>query len=156
MTANRTTLGFLVLLGALLAPLATLAQRGPGPGPGGCAGGCGMRGTAARAFDPSAVTTVQGQIVDIQRLARRGHQGIHLIVAMGSETLAVRVGPDFYVDAQAIKLAKGDQVEVKGARTTFGGQPVMIAQEIRRGDQVLALRDADGVPLWRGQAMARP
>jgi len=32
---------------------------------------------------------------------------------------------------------------------------VIIAQEVRRGDQVLALRDANGVPLWRGQGMGR-
>lgn len=67
--------------------------------------------------------------------------------------MAVRLGPDFYVDAQSIKLAKGDEIEVKGARTTFYGQPVIIAQEVRRGDQVLALRDPNGVPLWHGQGM---
>jgi hypothetical protein len=111
-----------------------------------------MGAPGARAFDPTTVTTFQGEVLDVQRLAgRRGHEGIHLTVAMGSEKLAVRLGPDFYVDGQALKLAKGDKVEVKGARTTFDGQVVIIAQEVRRGDQVLALRDANGVPLWRGQ-----
>jgi hypothetical protein len=115
-----------------------------------------MGGPGARAFDPKAVTTVQGEIKDIQRFAgRRGHEGIHLIVAMGSENLAVRLGPGFYVDAQALKLAKGDLVEVKGSRITVDGQPIIIAQEVRRGDQVLALRDANGIPLWRGQGRGR-
>jgi hypothetical protein len=114
-----------------------------------------MGGPGARPFDSKAVTTIQGEIADIQRLARgRGHQGIHLTGAMGSEELAVRLGPDFYVDGQALKLAKGDQVEVKASRTTFDGQPI-IAQEVRRGAEVLALRDANGVALWRGQGRGR-
>jgi len=156
MRVNGRNLGWLVLIGALLVPLAAVAQGGPGPGPGGSPG-CGkMGGPGARAFDPKAVTTIQGEILDIQRFAgRRGHVGIHLTVAMGSEKLAVRLGPNFYVDGQALQLAKGDQVEVKGSRTAFEGQPVMIAQEVRRGEQVLALRDANGMPLWRGQGRGR-
>jgi len=156
MGVDGKKLGWLVLLGALLVPLVAVAQGGPGPGPNGCPGGGKMRGTGARAFDPKAVTTIQGEITDIQRLAgRHGHEGIHLTIAMGSETLEVRLGPDFYVDGQALKLAKGDRVEVKGSRATLDGQPVIIAQEVRRDDQVLALRDANGMPLWRGQGRGR-
>jgi hypothetical protein len=156
MRVNGENLGRLVLLGALLVPLAAVAHGGPGPGPGACPG-CGkMGGPGAPAFDPKTVTTIQGEITDIQRFAgRHGHEGIHLTVAMGSEKLAMLLGPDFYVDGQALKLAKGDKVEVKGSRTTFKGQPIIIAQEVRRGDQVLALRDASGVPLWRGQRRGR-
>ena len=132
-----------IVAGALAVPLAALAQAGAGPGPGKMAGG--------RVFDPSAVTTIQGKITDVQRSARNGHEGIHLTVAEGSENVAVHLGPDFYVDAQKVKLAKGDDVEVKGSRTTFDGKPVLIAQEVRRGDEVLKLRDANGLPLWRGQ-----
>ena len=148
---NGRNLGLLVLLGALLAPLAAGAHGGPCPGPGG-----GMGGPGARRFDPATVTTIQGRIADIQRLDRgRRHQGVHLAVTSGSEALPVHLGPDFYVDAQPLKLAKGDQIEVKGSRVTFEGQPAIIAQEVRRGGEVLALRDADGLPLWRGQGGGR-
>jgi hypothetical protein len=101
------------------------------------------------------VTTIQGRVVEVERLARGRHEGIHLTVAMGAETIAVRLGPAFYVDAQPVQLAKGDTVEVKGARTAVQGEQVILAQEVRRGSDVLALRDADGVPLWRGQGMGR-
>jgi len=153
-----TKLGWIIVAGALAAPFAVIAQANAGPGPGGCpgcgrmGGGRGMTG-GARAFDPKAVTTIQGKIVDVQRIAWGRHDGVHLTVAMGSENVAVHLGPDFYVDAQSLKLAQGDDIEVKGARTTFDGRPVIIAQEVRRGDHVLALRDANGVPLWRGQGM---
>lgn len=161
MRNDHKTLGWIILVGALAVPLAVAAQAGPGFGSGGCPG-CGnmggpgagmMGGPGARAFDPKAVTTIQGEIQDVQRIARGRHEGIHLTVATGSEKVTVHLGPGFYVDTQTLKLAKGDTVEVKGARTTFHGQPVIIAQEVRRNDQVLALRDANGIPLWRGQGM---
>lgn len=150
-------LGRLLLIGALAAPLAAWAQgAAAAQGEGGCAN-CGGRGggPGMRGFDPAAVTTVQGQVADIQRVAmgRRGHEGVHLTLAMGSETVEIRLGPASHVDAQALKLAKGDTVEVKGAQSTIGGRRVIVAQEVRRGGEVLALRDANGVPAWRGQGM---
>lgn len=146
----------LVLLGALLAPLAVAAQGGPGPG-GMMDGPGGMMGRpGARAFDPSTVTTIQGRIAAIERVDRgHRHQGVHLAVTTGSETLPVLLGPDFYVDAQPVKLAAGDEIEVKGSRLTLRGRAAILAQEVRRGGEVLALRDANGVPLWRGQGMRR-
>lgn len=148
------TLTGTLLLAALLAPAGGRADAtacGAGCGPCGREG----HGPGMRAFDAKTVTTIQADVVEVERVARRRHEGVHLVVAMGSERLSVHLGPSFYVDAQALQLAKGDRVEVKGARTTVGGEPVLIAQEVRRGSDVLALRDAAGVPLWRGQGRGR-
>jgi hypothetical protein len=104
---------------------------------------------AEREFDPATVTTVEGEILEIQRIPRgRRHEGVHVILAMGAERLDVHLGPDSYVDRQTLKLAKGDRVEVKGSRKTLDGSAVIIAQEVRRGDERLVLRDAVGVPAW--------
>ncbi len=144
----------LALLVTLLSPAAALAQ-GMGQGGGGNCPGCAGPGKAgarnARWYDPATVTTVQGEIVEVKRLAGARHAGVHLTLATGAEKLDVHLGPDFYVDRQAVKLASGDRVEVKGSRVTMGGAPAILAQEVRRGADVLALRDANGVPLWRGQ-----
>lgn len=150
MRTEARKLALVMLVGTLLAPVAAVAHGG-GPGAGGCPG-CGNgpgRHGGGRGFDPAAVTTIRGEVVEIERAGGRG-EGVHLVVDMGSERLTVMLGPAFYVDAQPVKLAKGDQVEVKGARVERGG-PAIVAQEVRRGGEVLALRDASGVPLWRGQ-----
>lgn len=148
------------LAAALAAPIARAddapAQpcpcgQGQGPGRGGWHG----RG---RGFDVKAVTTVQGKIQSVDAFqGRRGHGGVHLTLAVGAENLQVRVGPQAYVDAQTVKLAAGDTIEVKGARLERGDRVVLVAQEIRKDGQVLALRDAQGAPLWApgGQAPAR-
>jgi hypothetical protein len=152
-------LGVLALAAALLAPgLGAAEEAAPPPcdrpGCGRMGGGRGGPG-GARRFDPKAVTTIQGQIVDVQRIARGRGEGVHLTVAAGAERLAVQLGPSFFVDAQPFHLAKGDTVEVKGVRTTLGGEPAFLAQELKRGGDVLTLRDADGLPLWRGQGRGR-
>jgi hypothetical protein len=38
-----------------------------------------------------------------------------------------------------------------GSRITFAGKPAIVAAEVKKGDQVLKLRDESGTPLWRGQ-----
>jgi hypothetical protein len=144
------TLGMWYLVASLVvtaAPLAASAQ--PMGGGAGRAQGRGARG--ARNFDPKTVTTVQGEILDVGRIphGRRG-EGVHLVIAYGSEKLAVHVGPAFFVDEQSLKLAKGDRIEVKGSRVVMDGTPALIAQEIKRGSESMVLRDADGFPLWAG------
>jgi hypothetical protein len=44
-------------------------------------------------------------------------------------------------------------VEVTGSRITYEGQPAIIAGEVKKGGQVLKLRDAAGVPAWAGAGM---
>ncbi len=154
-----------VALAAVLAGPALAADPAPAAGTcPGCAQGqgpgrMGWHGPGRR-FDPKTVTTVQGKIqsVDVFQ-GRRGHGGVHLTLAVGSDTVQVMVGPSFYVDQQPVKLATGDTVEVKGSRlegNAGNGGTFLVAQEIRKDGQVLALRDADGAPLWapwrQGQA----
>jgi hypothetical protein len=42
------------------------------------------------------------------------------------------------------------RVEVKGSCITFGGNPAIIAAEVKKGDDVMKLRDDNGVPAWAG------
>jgi hypothetical protein len=131
----------------LAAPLAAVSR----PAGGGAGGGYGRGARGARNFDPGTVTTVQGEVLDVERIPRgRRGEGVHLVLAAGSEKLAVHLGPAFFVDEQSLKLAKGDRIEVKGSRVVMGGAPALIAQEIKRGGESMVLRDADGVPLWSG------
>jgi hypothetical protein len=141
---------------AMVAPFAASAQGpdGGGAGPGRSSRGGGQ---GARLFDPGTVTTLQGDVVEIRRVpgARRG-EGVHLVVAAGTEKLVVHLGPSSFVDRQGLKLANGDQVEVKGSRVVLDGTPTLIAPEITRGKESMVLRDASGVPLWaRGRGWAR-
>ena len=48
-------------------------------------------------------------------------------------------------------IAPGDKVEVTGSRITYEGKPTIIAAEVKKGGQVLKLRDAS-----RSSGLGRP
>jgi hypothetical protein len=64
------------------------------------------------------------------------------------ETVSVHLGPSWYLENQDVKIAAKDKVEVKGSRITFGGKATIIAAEVKKGDDILKLRDESGFPMW--------
>jgi hypothetical protein len=106
----------------------------------------------ARFYNPQAVETLAGKVVTVNRRAPRrpGRPAmVSLVLQTGQGKVMVHLGPADYMDSQAVKLAAGDLVEVKGVRFTRGNRIGLIAGEVQKGDQVLLLRDgATGQPLW--------
>jgi hypothetical protein len=49
-----------------------------------------------------------------------------------------------------VKIEPKDTIEVKGSRTTVAGKPAIIAAEVKKGDELLKLRDESGFPVWAG------
>jgi hypothetical protein len=76
--------------------------------------------------------------------------GLHAVVKTDKETIPVHLGPAWYLENQDVTIAPKDKIAVKGSRITFEGKPVMIAAELKKGDDVLVLRDAGGFPVWSG------
>ena len=138
------------------------AEPGQGPGAGGsgpgyCNGcgmgaGRGMGGGSGRMYDPAKAETISGQVVSLEQIAaRRGMgTGVVLKVSSGSDTFAVHLGPKWFLEEQKVKFAAGDTLEIKGVRTVRRGQDVFLAAEVKKGSDVLKLRDEQGVPLWAG------
>jgi hypothetical protein len=141
------------ILALVLAAGAAWAQPGMGPGGGRGRGGLGGGLAYNRMYDPKTVETVSGEVVSVNQTTygRRGAMGVHLTLKTDKETIPVHLGPARYVDKQGITLAAKDKIAVTGSRITFQGQPAIIAREVKKGGQVLTLRDAAGVPAWAGR-----
>ncbi len=60
----------------------------------------------------------------------------------------VELGPEWFVKDQDVKLKVGDYVEITGSRMVMNGMNVIMAQMIRKGAGVLALRRMSGQPFW--------
>ena len=107
---------------------------------------------AAKLYNPQAVVTLAGKVTAINRRApKKAGRPERVIMVLQTDQGAVKVhlGPADYFDQQALKLAPGDQVEVKGTKVNRSKAPTFIAGEVKKGDQVLKLRDdATGRPLW--------
>jgi LmbE family N-acetylglucosaminyl deacetylase len=73
------------------------------------------------------------------------------LVKTEKETLEVHVGPTAYLTEKGITLAKGDTLEILGSRVTIDKEPVVIAKQIKKGDNTWTLRDASGRPMWSGR-----
>lgn len=115
-------------------------------------GGWGPGGAYGRMYDPKTVDTVTGEVVKVDRITpMRGMSGgVHLVLKTDKGDVSVHLGPQWYLENQDVKIEPKDTVEVTGSRVTVQGQPALIAAEVKKGDQVLRLRDAAGIPVWAG------
>jgi len=140
----------LLILGAL-ALAASLAFAQPMKGWKG-SGGWGMGSPYQRMFDPATVETISGTVEAVNQIKpmKGMHYGVHIMVKTGKESLEVHLGPGWFVERLDSKIEKCDKVEVRGSRATMSGKPVIIAAEVKKGDNVLVLRDSAGIPAWAG------
>lgn len=139
--ATRMTVPALLLV-ATLAPQSVLAQ----------AESPASKKPATVKFDPTKVVTVSGTVLAEQRVDHgKGTKSVRLVLKVGEEQVSVHLGPDTWVDRQKIRVAKGDELTVKGSRFTYGGGSGLVAQSVTRGGETLVIRDAAGKPAWAGQ-----
>jgi hypothetical protein len=135
----------------LLASISSYAQRGPGMMWRG-SGGWGPGTQYNRMYDPKSVETISGEVTSVDRITpfKGMVGGVHMNVKTDKETISVQLGPSYYLENQDVKIEAKDKVEVKGSRVSFGGKPAIIAAEVKKGDEVLKLRDDAGFPVWSG------
>lgn len=117
--------------------------------------GLGGKGGKGRFYNPQTVETITGQVVSVKSTGRGRYQGMHLTVKTDKETIAVSLGPKQYLDQQKMTFAPNDTLEITGSRVTLGGKPTIVAATVKKGSQVLTLRDANGIPAWAGQGRRR-
>jgi ribosome-associated protein YbcJ (S4-like RNA binding protein) len=115
-------------------------------------GGWGMKGSYQRMYNPATVETVKGEVVAVEKITpmKGMRYGIHLMVKTDKETIPIHLGPAWFIERQDTKIEKGDRIEVTGSRVTVNGKPAIIAAEVKKGGNVLVLRDKAGVPVWSG------
>ena len=47
------------------------------------------------------------------------------------------------------KIETNDTITVTGSRVTIDGKPAIIAAQVKKENEVLKLRDENGIPAWR-------
>jgi hypothetical protein len=139
----------LVMLAVGLAAENASAQRWP-QWQGG--GGWGTGSQYGRLYDSKTVETVSGEVVSVEKLTPMKGMcaGVHLQLKTEKEAVSVHLGPAWFIENQDVKIDPKDKIEVKGSRVTLDGKPAIIAAEVRKGEEVLKLRDENGVPVWAG------
>jgi hypothetical protein len=111
----------------------------------------------ARNYDPSTVETVNGLVVRVDGVPSPSGKGsgVHLTLKTDTETIAVHLGPAWYVDEQKVRVKAGDHIEVEGSRVAFDAKPAIIARQLKKDGQLLTLRNAAGIPAWAAHGGGR-
>jgi sporulation protein YlmC with PRC-barrel domain len=103
-------------------------------------------------FDSKTIKTISGQVIKVDQVPEPGFgMEVRLTVFIDKkEILPVYLGPAFYIvgSAQAKQFKIGDQVTVTGSQVTVRGELFILATTVKRGNEVLRLRDKDGNPEW--------
>ena len=104
---------------------------------------------AQRDYDAKTVETIGGKVLSIEKTAptkRRGYW-VDLMLQSEKETIAVQLGPAWYIDKQTPRIEANDTITVTGSRLTMDGRSAIIAADINKGNEVLKLRDDNGIPV---------
>lgn len=104
-----------------------------------------------RRFDLNSMATIEGTITKIERFtpARGLSEGVLLIMTLtDEEEVTVHLGPEWYLEANRIKLEKKENLVVTGSRVMIDGKPIIIATEFIQRGFTHRLRTDTGQPLW--------
>jgi len=115
-------------------------------------GGWGAGAQYDRMYDVRTVESLSGEVVSVDRMVpmKGMSYGLHVTVRTAKETISVHLGPGWYIENQDVMIGPKDMLGIKGSRVTLEGKPVIIAAEVKKGDQVMKLRDEQGFPVWAG------
>ncbi len=124
------SLGILLVVGNAVAQ----GSRGGGQGPAN--------------YSVAAEVSVKGTVEDLKPGPQ---QGMHVMLKTSDATLELALGPSWYQTQKKYELAKGDQIDVIGAKTKVDGRDVVLVREIKKGSETMTFRDAKGFPMWAGR-----
>lgn len=149
MKTNIVSVTMTIFLVMLL--ISTLSYARPWMGCRG-SGGWGTGGAYGRLYDPKTVETINGEVVSLEQITpyKGMSYGVHMLVKTDKGAVSVHLGPVWYLENQDVKLEPKDKVTITGSRITFDGKPAIIAAEVKKGDDVLVLRNVAGIPVWAG------
>ena len=103
-------------------------------------------------YNVATEVTVKGTVEDLKPGPQ---QGIHVMLKTSDATLELALGPSWYQTEKKYALAKGDQIDVIGAKSKVDGRDVLLVREIKRGSETMTFRDVKGFPMWAGRGRGR-
>ena len=114
--------------------------------------GWGQKSAFNRMYNPTTVETIKGEVVSVDKTTplKGTSYLIYIMLKTNKETVSVHLGPAWYFKSHNYVINVKDKVEITGSRITYNGKPAVIASEVKRGNEVIKLRDENGYPVWSG------
>jgi hypothetical protein len=109
-------------------------------------------GAGMMRYDPATEVILTGTVEEAKEMdcseCPRGTKGTHITLKTSNQSYDVHLGPTSYLADQKFSVAKNDQLEVTGSKVKQGDAEVILARQVKKGDQTITLRDAQGIPAW--------
>jgi hypothetical protein len=99
-------------------------------------------------YSVAAEVAVKGTV---EGLKPGPQQGMHVMLKTSDATLELALGPSWYQTEKKYSIAKGDEINVVGAKSKVDGRDVLLVREITKGSETMTFRDAKGFPMWAGR-----
>jgi hypothetical protein len=100
-------------------------------------------------YNPRREITFSGVVTGKTKGKAPGYaEGMSIMVKTGRTQREVELGPTWYVGRQSAAINLGDKIKVTGVPLRVGRENLILARRIMRGRNILALRDAGGLPYW--------
>jgi len=100
-------------------------------------------------YDVANEVKIKGVIEEVREVPGN-FEGTHLVVKTDTGTVLVHIAPAAFLKEIDTSFAKGDQVQVVGAKAPGATEEEILAREITVGTNTTTLRDDKGVPVWAG------
>src|SRR5262245_5855474 len=111
----------------------------------------GIHNTLAESdYDPKTVETIGGRVLSVEKTTPTKKRGywIDVMLQTGTGTIPVQLGPAWYIDKQMPRIEPNDTITVTGSRLNLDGRLAIVAAEITKGNELLKLRENNGIPFW--------
>jgi hypothetical protein len=101
-------------------------------------------------YDLKTVETIGGKVLSVEKTtpAKRRGYWIEVMLQTKEGTIPVQLGPLWYIRVQTPRIEANDIITVTGSRLNRDGRSAVVAADINKGNEVLRLRDHNGVPFW--------
>jgi len=106
---------------------------------------------SAPKYDLGNEVTIKGVVQEVKdfQCPASGGMGAHLVVKTDKGLVTVHLALSKFLSEYGFNFAKGDQVEIIGAKAKVGDdENAILARKIERGNQTFTFRDKNGKPLW--------
>jgi sporulation protein YlmC with PRC-barrel domain len=103
-------------------------------------------------FNAQTVSTFDGTIKKVASFVPEegAEAGLKLkIQTQDGRTLVVHAGPQQHYLQQKVRFRKGDRISVTGSRTWVEQKNVILASQVRKGEETFRIRDSQGKPAWQ-------
>lgn len=92
-------------------------------------------------YNPEKQEVISGEVISLEDPVRGWCEAVHITVQTEKGSVLVHLTSRKHITDKTNSIELKDKVEIKGSRSSYGDEQVLIAAEIKKGDYFLRIWD---------------